>query len=240
MLIGNFIDGYQTILLLDNNFTKSINPVFINSLLKLDNYIKPNQTKPVFPDYNGTSTPTMVIPTSLSTLVDSITGYTSRGQLAISNSQIETSLTNIVEKLERDNMKVPDWCRFAPFCFNVYCMQPSNALFRIVTEMYIQVVNFQTESNPTIHYEAMSRLITLFKFAIRNDDFEKAIVLDATKIEVSKQWDMWIQTLTEMSCNSKWFFEYAKPFLTQFKHYARGVSLALNNSKVTEFIEKKM
>lgn len=220
------------------DFNKSINPILIISLVKIERLVF-NIPTHTFPDTIPDENAIVLFPQSMKSCFPEIVGMTNRGLLAIGKSQIDSFFTTISQKINKKTISMNDWVLFAPFCFNVYLAQPSAQLFETTFGVYVQILNCLSETPQFVRHEAAARIITLIRFAIQSNDHYLISVVKSSgsifKKNFAEVWKPWLIQIVSLS-EQKWFCNMVNEIFVEMWYRTNIYSIRMQIIPVIEFI----
>lgn len=188
------------------------NHIFITLYQRFERLIHHKELKPDVIIEGGN--PVCLLMPSMRSQFVRVCGYTTRGMVAIGKEHIETYFNKIDEKISQNEMLAIDWRNFAAFSFNVFCVQPTAALFSITYGAYYRLISHEKLFNfpPFITHEACARIITLCRlsFSSKNDEWLQTIQNSPIVFssDNGEQWRFWLHHIIELA-KEPWFFDLA-------------------------------
>ncbi|EAY23664.1 hypothetical protein TVAG_120010 [Trichomonas vaginalis G3] len=235
LILASVIDSYKSINLFDEGFVRAINPVMFSSLIRLER--QTNETNlSQFPQIEENEEPILVVSSTMNSLFKSICGYTNRGLIAVSHSQITQHVNEITMRIEKRGLQMNELSRFAPLTFQIFCLQPNETVFKITSGAYLRIL--EMESTNFIRTESVARLITLLKIAV----YDKKLNLDVSdlcsKISQLKNAENWLSFLQGLFCLAEfpWFIKAFQPMISKYPQISYIAAVSSENSEVAKII----
>ena len=237
-----------------SDFEKAVNPAFVSSLASLDFYLKGRSIPPNCPTVVSGSDAVILLSGSMGHDFTCVSGITNRGLLAVGPQQIDSIMNTMSLKITEKQVSTDDWCRFAPFCFNVFLVQPTADLFQVAFNIYANMINasYSSPSDDTtsmylIKSEAAARIITLIRLALSsnmNPDIQKQMfeIISASsslfKREYADVWKNWLIQLVGLA-NNDWFCSIIGDLAKEMWYRSSLYSTKLGCQQISEALQMR-
>ncbi|OHT01952.1 hypothetical protein TRFO_31087 [Tritrichomonas foetus] len=232
------------------DLAREINPTFLNIISTFDNFLDGNsqsQSPAIVSDFDAA----VLVSGTMSDDFACVAGITPHGLLAVGKQQIDSFMLTMSLKITENQTTAKDWCKFAPFCFNVFLAQPSLDLFQTTFCVYSQILLSATQI-PTdnssfsqinfIKTEAAARLITLIRIAIASGDPEMvSIVINSSHLFRKEHADIWKNWLVQIIglANTDWFCSMVSDLSKEMWYRSSLYSAKLGCKEISQSLQSR-
>jgi hypothetical protein len=199
-----------------------LNPVFLTLIQNFDRLIAGLPPARIA-SISSMSTPSILLSPSMIHELPIVSNLTARGLVGLGELEINEYFSEVAEKANDNRMDDQRWQNFAPFCFSVFCAQPTIQCFSIAFSSYCHVFT-GTQNVPLFHrQEAAARILTLIRIAISKAKFSDEWlerIRSAGWIfrkNYAEVWRFWLQEIVALA-REGWFFEIAIDLFTEMAY----------------------
>ena len=229
-----------------------LNPVFMKVLEDFEDLMNDKDPEQAPEETNDDMF--FFVDSSYAPLFKRIVGRNSRGLIAIGEDEIRSFFDLISQKTESETITIDDLRKYAPFCYNCYCIQPSFALFQSAFISYKNIFLSGKQMDVYCKHEAATRLITLIRFVVNNENHPEndtsgespqqyiEFIQSFSNIFTSENavlWCFWLQQIVELS-KSKWFFDMACSLFNDMSYRSTLYGKRFGIPYFTDIMQKRL
>ena len=221
----------------DRNFISSINTKVlsvIQDIKKLHNKTPESKYPPIDEEQEAV----MVLAKNFRYQFSSICGITSRGQIAVSAKQLEEYIEKFSSSVKEKDPSDQSIRKFCLVAFNLFLIQPEKGLLKALLNTYSKSINLCTNEASLQTQEAISKIITLIKFIVKEKKFFDNYVSHSISkaFENKSVWKSWIQEILKIPED----ILKAKELIQAYPSIAYNIAIEKGDQDIADYVLKKV